>query len=93
MSDPRELQYLVHHLCLPPRLPQKDDSGPQHDLLLTKFVRTALLDYCNHLSETERSRWSVCVDALSALERFRPQDGQLHPEVVLETLRTMKPGG
>lgn len=36
------LQYIIHHVFLPPKLPQKSDAGPDHDRALTKHVLQAL---------------------------------------------------
>jgi hypothetical protein len=37
-----DLQYIIHHVFFPPKLPQKDDSAPEYDKALTKQVLQAL---------------------------------------------------
>ena len=41
----QSLMYLFHHVFLPPQLPQRDDSGGQHDAALLTVVADALEDF------------------------------------------------
>lgn len=39
-----DLQYVINHVFLPLKLPQKGDSSPENDQLLTDLVRDTLKD-------------------------------------------------
>lgn len=39
-----DLRYVINHVFLPPKLPQKRDSAPQNDRLLTDLVHDTLND-------------------------------------------------
>jgi hypothetical protein len=39
----KDLEYVIRHVFLPPKLPQQDDSASRNDLLLTQLVKNALV--------------------------------------------------
>jgi hypothetical protein len=42
--------FLFHHIILPPKLPQKDDYDPEHELLLLEKVIDALRSFSGHFA-------------------------------------------
>lgn len=38
----QDLEYVIRHVFLPPKLPQQDDSGSRHGRLLTQLVKDVL---------------------------------------------------
>lgn len=38
----RELEFLYHHVFLPPEVPQSDDFKPELDIILVEFVESGL---------------------------------------------------
>lgn len=49
------LAYLIHHLVLPPKLPQSDDFDPQHERILLRTTIHALQEFRTHLSNPVQS--------------------------------------
>ncbi|CZT11794.1 uncharacterized protein RCO7_11377 [Rhynchosporium graminicola] len=57
MSPCSDLEYIITHVFLPPKLPQKDDSNPDRDLALTEILKAALDSFQAQLPARERPRW------------------------------------
>ncbi|RDW76207.1 hypothetical protein BP5796_07028 [Coleophoma crateriformis] len=43
-----EIEYMIHHVILPPQLPQEDDWSQRHCDCLLQFVNQVLSDYSSH---------------------------------------------
>lgn len=48
-----EVHYLVHHVFLPPQLPDKDDAAPTYDHALVQTVFRSLTRFRDHVPETQ----------------------------------------
>lgn len=46
-----ELEYMIHHIFLPPKLPGSDDSNPHHEKALMKTTIDVLQDFKNLVKE------------------------------------------
>ena len=49
-----EIEYLAHHLFLPPQVPDQDDSHSELDQALMRTVLRSLGKYCDHVPEHVR---------------------------------------
>ena len=93
MVSELDLRYVITHVFLPPKLPQKDDSGINRDLALIKEFRVALESFQALLADQEHWRWSGLVVMLSnMLELSGPSGDQLSEKVEI-SLGRIKAGG
>ena len=88
-----ELNYIVNHVFLPLRLPQKDDSNVRKDALLTEEVLAALRLLQAHIPTQERSEWIPCIKMVGNMLQIRDHFGALVAEKVQITLKGMVDGG
>ena len=65
---PEAISYLFHHIFLPPKLPQKDDYDPFHDIALFDQVIEALCQFRGHVSTREAD---ICTTVLTMITRLR----------------------
>jgi hypothetical protein len=93
MESALDLGYIITHVFLPPKLPQKDDSNINQDLALIKECRTALESFRALLTDQEHLRWSSLVVMLSNMLELRGPSGDLLSEKVEISLGNIKVGG
>ncbi|KAF2175401.1 hypothetical protein K469DRAFT_610925 [Zopfia rhizophila CBS 207.26] len=55
-SSPEAIAYLIHHLVLPPKLPQGDDFDPHHERILLRATVQALQEFQTHLNNPVQSQ-------------------------------------
>jgi hypothetical protein len=70
MSEPlsmKDLQYLLNHVFLPPKLPQEDDSDQERDIVLCQQIYSAALEFTGFLSQHQQQKWSVVSRMLEML--------------------------
>ncbi|KAL0567315.1 hypothetical protein V5O48_014676, partial [Marasmius crinis-equi] len=83
------LKYLIHHLFLPPKLPQSDDSSPDNDHELCVEVHEAAVDYWQRVEGNGQS-----LPVLGMLERLCSlySSGSFTAEDLEQLMRTMRAG-
>ncbi len=64
--DTPTLDFIIHHVFLPPRLPQEDDTNGQHLLAMAQVLRDSVSDF---LAAERHSAPSV-QPAMDMLDRF-----------------------
>ena len=89
----RELDFIVNHVFLPPKLPQKDDSDATKSTSLIEELLTALRLFQAHVPKQERSEWIPCIKMVSSMLELRNPFGGLVTEKAESALRTMMDGG
>ncbi|OBT60140.1 hypothetical protein VE03_10212, partial [Pseudogymnoascus sp. 23342-1-I1] len=87
-----DLRYIITHVFLPPKLPQKDDSDINHDLALINEFTVALESFQALLTDQEHLRWSGLVVMLSNMLELRGPPGDLLSEKVEISLERIKTG-
>lgn len=65
-----ELQYIIDHVFLPPKLPQAEDHRPSHDILLSRLAHEAAVDFGGLLSQEQQEAWSIVVGMLRRLAKI-----------------------
>lgn len=75
--DPSRLNYLIHHVFLPPELPQQDDSSPAMENVLAKYCLSALKSLQDLLDEPGSPFWKSCINMVDKLVRLRGNSGVL----------------
>jgi hypothetical protein len=65
--DPEALQYLIHHVFLPPKLPQKSDTSSENDRALFEQI-------CAALKAFEEAQWTgdscSCVSTINMIDNM-----------------------
>ena len=89
----KDLNYIINHVFLPPKLPQKDDSNAAKDSSLLEEVLTALKSFQAQIPEQERSEWIPCIKMVRNMLQIRGHFGGLVAEEVETTLMAMADGG
>ena len=87
------LEYLFHHMFLPPKLPGGDDTSVTHEADLIDYVLKSLSEY---LQETELSCHRAIRAAMSMMENMkagRDDEGFLREVVLRDTLRNILSSG
>jgi hypothetical protein len=93
-----ETVYLIHHLFLPPKLPQQDDNQPELDDALLRVVIDALGEFRQIAADTADDK-SVGVDvdsvarvekAISTLREIRGPGGEVSERKLLAALEQME---
>ena len=89
----KELNYIINHVFLPPKLPQKDDGDATKSVALIEEVLAALKLFQAHVSEQEKSIWTSCLKMVGNMIHLRDHSGGLVAEEVETMLREMMDGG
>jgi hypothetical protein len=88
------LQHLIHHIFLPSKLPQKDDSTPENDLALTKQVLEALKAFeANGGHSQEYTSSASLIAMLKNMLQSRAPKGGLLQDTVEDQMGSMKSTG
>jgi hypothetical protein len=86
------LQYIIHHVFLPPELPQEYDGSAAQDLHLTTLFRDALQSFCDLQPLDAQSYWQGMITGLDLLATGENASSTSIKEVI-ESLPKMKSGG
>ena len=89
----KELDYIINHVFLPPKLPHKDDSSIEktNALIETMLAATNLLQ--DHLPDQEHSEWIPCIKMMRNMLELKDKAGKLIAKKVEIALREMSHGG
>lgn len=60
-----DLDYLVNHIILPPKLPQEEDNSTSRELSLLRFIRDEARLFCKHSAGQSYNVWLGVVKTLS----------------------------
>lgn len=89
----KDLNYIVNHVFLPLKLPQKNDSDDAKGASFIEGLRAALKSLQAHIPERERSEWIPCIKMVGNMLELRDQFGGLVAEKMEAMLRKMIDGG
>jgi len=64
--DMPTLDFMIHHVFLPPRLPQEDDTNIQHSLTMVQVLRNSVSDFM----AAQRDSSDSVQHGLGMLDRF-----------------------
>jgi hypothetical protein len=84
-ADDKGIMFLIHHLFLPPQLPQEDDTKPSLDRLLLDTVQEALLQY-GELDKSHKGAMAKIVRAVGSLRAVLGSDGELYEARLAKSL-------
>lgn len=95
------IDYIIRHVFLPPKLPQKDDEDAEKKTCLIEAVLAALISFRDKHDISEQQEesfmeWSACIKMLDNMLELRNQCGEeleLEADKLEEQLREMIDGG
>jgi hypothetical protein len=61
------IMYLVHHMFLPPKLPQQDDSHPDHETILLNTTISALREFSQCVTDDHHGAVDSVTDMVSTM--------------------------
>ena len=93
MAKDRFLEYAVHHVFLPPKLPQRDDGDLEKERKLVQEYLKALRLFQSLLAEEERLPWMSCIKMVSKMLETRQDNGYLLAETLDTSLESIEDGG
>lgn len=88
-----ELDYIINHVFLPPKLPHQDDSSVENTNALIEMVLAATELLQDHLPEQEHSEWIPCIKMMRNMLELKDECGKLIAEKVETALKEMSHGG
>lgn len=90
--DPlQDMLYVLHHVFLPQKLPQCDDSNPANDITLCHLTYTASRKFADQiLSQSQRRSWLIVSDML---ERLLKTTHKLEEKILINDIQRLEDGG
>lgn len=89
---PATVQYIVNHVFLPPKLPQKDDQDCDNEVALCNLVRKYAQDHQRLLPTERQSRWDPILNMLENFEQSLKSEA-LNVTEVEQNMEEMQVGG
>lgn len=87
------LEYIVHHVFLPPRVPQADDSNVGEEQKLVEEWLGALQEFQKLVAEEERLHFQSCIEMISKMLKMRENNGDLSAKTLDTSLGNLMDGG
>lgn len=87
------LFYIIQHIFLPPRLPQKDDYSFENDIALLECLLDSLDDFKKSIPQDSQGRWKACTTLVQSLLDAREASGALDAAKIQDSLLNMTTGG
>ena len=89
----RNLEYIVNHVFLPPKLPRCEDSSREKSIDLTSAVLDALHCFESIQPLSETPIWARMMRMIQSLQDSAPDEGSMSPEKISNMLMTAVDGG
>jgi hypothetical protein len=90
LLDPKAVLYMVHHVFLPPKLPQKDDFDAGFDDALLDMLSSSLQAFEHHVDDKAVRSTR---DMISNLRTMRDGSGAMDETKIKEALRGLHEKG
>jgi len=87
-----EAEYILHHVVLPPQLPQDDDWSQRHCDCLLQFVDQVLSDYSNYEGNGKNKALLSTREMVHRMTRAM-SSGVVDADACVETLEGFRIGG
>jgi hypothetical protein len=87
------LDYIVHHVFMPPKLPQKDDYTVLNEIALCQTVHESASRYLlsGRIAKERESSWNAIVEMLQHLTDSQSSE-ELKIEVMQDAFSSMREG-
>ncbi|CAG7558102.1 unnamed protein product [Fusarium equiseti] len=83
------VEYLFHHLFMPPKLPGGDDTSASNTIFLTEFVLNSLRRFADELVEENAGNIRPTISMLQGMQFATESQGLLDPVSVERTLKQL----
>lgn len=93
MAKDSFLNYLINHVVLPPKLPQRDDSDVEKEREMVKHCLSALKSFLKLLPEEERLPWISSIKMVSKVLEMRESNGNFSATAFDTSLENLRDGG
>ncbi|KAF2835465.1 hypothetical protein M501DRAFT_998922 [Patellaria atrata CBS 101060] len=80
------IMYLTHHIFLPPRLPQEDDSDLEYESIMLNVTLDALRKFKTHVVDENDGAIDLVIAMISSLMTIRASVGERELESALREL-------
>jgi len=81
--------FQIHHVFLPPLLPQADDTNVFHEKVLLETVHSALKAFQEYYPTGQRKELARCARMIDFMERSRDSNGLLDLGIVEERISNL----
>ena len=85
--------YMIHHIFLPPKLPQEDDFDPQHEKILLNTVGDTLRTFKAAAGYGQRDIIESVSAMMENLKIVRDESGAINEKKLGSTLRKLSQTG
>lgn len=89
----RNLQYIVDHVFLPPKLPREEDSSWERCFDLTATVLDALNAFGLEQPQSEQPVWATVARMIQSLQDSASDEGTMSAETIGNLLMALLYGG
>ncbi|KAH8676420.1 hypothetical protein BGZ60DRAFT_562097 [Tricladium varicosporioides] len=89
MDRAQSLYYIINHVFLPPKLPEKEDIDARQEFMLIKECEAALKSFQAYVPSIGSWRWAACTKMLSKILDMRDVSGDMTFEKVKVCLGLM----
>jgi hypothetical protein len=83
------LEYLVHHIFLPTKLPGGDDSSAENEILMVNLVLDTLVRFMGECTLEDETAIKACVAMIKGLQISKSAQGSLSANGAQEVLRQL----
>ncbi|KAH8798597.1 hypothetical protein F5884DRAFT_687263 [Xylogone sp. PMI_703] len=87
-----DLHYIINHVFLPPKLPQKDDTNVRQEYILLEECEIALNSFQRYASPNEWRKLATCSRMIRKMREMRNLSGELTMDGVGDSLQSMTDG-
>lgn len=84
-----EVDFLINHLVLPPRLPQADDRDPRLERALLRLVADAAITFSSLIPKDQRPAVHLAASTIDQLIAARDENGAVSPDKVLQAMKSL----
>lgn len=87
------LTYIIHHVFLPPKLPNKDDLNAEYDTILLETTISSLLEFKGFITPDQAVIVDYVIDMITNLRAVRDSNGAVSEEKLADALRDLDKKG
>jgi hypothetical protein len=87
------LTYMIHHVFLPPKLPNKDDFNAEYDTILLDTTISSLLKFKGFIKQDQAVIVDCVIAMITNLRAVRDSNGAVSEEKLADALRDLDKKG
>ncbi len=83
--------YMVHHIFLPPKLPQEDDSSEEYETALVETTINALREFKEYVTDNCQGTMDSIIGMVTTMKTIGVE--MVHEKLLSDALREMPNSG